>query len=191
MTRISLAETAHQIVRQHLQAGSVAIDATLGNGHDTVFLAEIVGGQGGVFGFDVQQQALASTRNRLLQSGLLQRVKMIHASHADMLQHIPLPLHGHIQAIMFNLGYLPGADKGLITQVDSTLTAVDAACRMLAKDGVLTIMAYPGHDGGDEESRRLEAWRLKLAQTDFHAEVVFSRHPKATAPRLFVIRKRA
>ena len=98
---------------------------------------------------------------------------------------------GRIQAIIFNLGYMPGADKGVNTQVDSTLMAVNAACALLARDGVLTVMAYPGHEGGDEESRQLEVWRQQLDQAAFNTEVVFSRHPKPTAPRLFVVRKSA
>ncbi len=191
MTRISLPETAHRIVREHLHDGGIAIDATLGNGHDTLFLAECVGEQGRVFGFDVQIEAMGATQNRLLQHRLLDRVKLIQASHAEMQQYVPQVFHGQVQAIMFNLGYLPGADKSVITQVGSTLVAVDAACGLLAGQGVITVLAYTGHAGGNEEARCLEQWCMQLASNNFETELVFSSHPKANAPRLFVIRKYA
>ncbi|QPK64882.1 class I SAM-dependent methyltransferase [Methylomonas sp. LL1] len=189
MTRISLSETAHSLVRQYLPAGANAIDATLGNGHDTLFLARCVGESGHVHGFDVQLQALRATEQRLRQHDVISRATLIHASHAFMLEHIPQALHGRIRAIMFNLGYLPGADKGVITRTDSTLIAIDAACRLLSVAGILTILAYPGHAGGDEETLRLGEWCQRLDGRRFKTEIVLSRHDKPEAPRLFLIRK--
>jgi tRNA G37 N-methylase Trm5 len=189
MTRISLVEFAHRGIRSSLQAGDAVIDATAGNGHDTLFLAQCVGETGRVFAFDLQLAALENTRRRLQQAGRLQRLTAVHASHAELAAHIPLALHGKIKAIMFNLGYLPGADKSIITLVESTLTAVDVASRLLAKGGVLTLLAYPGHAGGDEETRQLAAWCRQLHQDHFQVEEVFSQHPQDKAPRLFVIRK--
>jgi predicted methyltransferase len=192
MTHISfLAETAHNLVRQNLPQGSIAIDATLGNGHDTVFLAQSVGDNGQVYGFDVQIQAFQATMQRLRQRDLLHRAMLIHASHASMDEHIPQKIHGQIQAIMFNLGYLPGADKSIITQTDSTLIAVNTACRLLATPGILTVLAYPGHAGGDEEALRLSEWCRQLDQRRFQADIVLSQHDKPQAPRLFVILKMA
>ena len=191
MKHISLAETAHNIIRESLKAGDVAIDATLGNGHDTLFLAQCVGETGHVYGFDVQLQALQASRQRLIQHGLLSRVTLIHASHADMIQHTPLILHGQIKAIMFNLGYLPGTEKRIITQASSTLPAVETACRLMAGQGVLTVMAYPGHAGGDEETHCLELWLQQLDADNYESQTIYSHHHQATAPRLFVIRKLA
>lgn len=189
MTRISLSEVAHNLVRQHLPVGGVAVDATLGNGHDTLFLAQCVGDNGHVYGFDVQLQALQATSRRLQQHDVLSRVTLIHASHALMAEHVPQTLHGQIQAIMFNLGYLPGADKSIITQTDSTLFAIDAACHLLAVQGILTVLAYPGHAGGDEETLRLAEWCQQLDQRRFQTDTVLSHHDKPQAPRLFVVRK--
>ena len=190
MQRISLLETAHNVVREHLSHGGLAVDATLGNGHDTVFLAQTVGEHGHVFGFDIQSPALAATRRRLQQQGLAHRVSLYHASHADLLEHIPQSAQGRIQALMFNLGYLPGADKSLITQAASTLQALTAALQLLAQPGVITVMAYPGHAGGDEECEMLAAWCAELSgQTAYHVETLLSRHAQTAAPRLFIIRK--
>ena len=192
MQRISLLETAHSVVRSHLSAGGFAVDATLGNGYDTLFLAQSVGKNGHVFGFDIQSLALAATRLRLQQYGLQQRATLYHASHADMLDNIPLNVHGKIQALMFNLGYLPGADKNLMTQPTSTLQGLNASLTLLAMRGVITVMAYPGHAGGDQESENVAAWCAELAkQAEFQVETLLSSHAQAIAPRLFVIRKLA
>ncbi len=192
MTRISsLVETAHNFVRQNLPQGSIVIDATLGNGHDTIFLAQSVGDNGQVYGFDVQAEALQATMQRLRQHDLLHRATLIHASHALMDEHIPQKFHGQIQAIMFNLGYLPGADKSIITQADSTLTAINTACRLLATPGMLTVLAYPGHVGGNEETLCLSAWCRQLDQCRFQVDIVLSQQDKPRAPRLFVIQKMA
>jgi hypothetical protein len=92
---------------------------------------------------------------------------------------------------MFNLGYLPGADKSVITQIDSTLAALNAACRLLAPRAVITVLAYPGHAGGDLETEQLAAWCRQLDETRFNSEVILSSHDKPSAPRLFVIRKQS
>lgn len=189
MQRISLPETAHILIRTTLGVGEIAIDATVGNGHDTLFLAECVGESGHVYGFDIQAQALEVAEQRLQQAGLRSRVTWLQASHADMGRQIPERLKGKVRTIMFNLGYLPGADKSIITQSDSTLQAVNAACDLLADRGVMTIMAYPGHGGGDRETRDLEHWLTQLDFRQFSAEIILSRHHRPHAPRLFVIRK--
>lgn len=190
MTRISLAEVAHHVIAERLGAGDIAVDATLGNGHDTLFLAEFVAASGTVYGFDVQQQAIESTRQRLQQHALLERVQLFHASHDGMMALLPVATHGRIKAVMFNLGYLPGADKTIITQAETSLRAVTMACGLLAEQGVMTVMAYPGHAGGEHETRQLEAWCQQLDPNRFGFELIRSASHSPTAPRLFVIRKR-
>lgn len=191
MKRISLTETTHSIIREHLRNGAFAIDATVGNGHDTLFLAKCVSANGQIYGFDIQALALQTTAQRLQQHGLQDRVTLLHASHAEMIEFIPVELHGCIQAIMFNLGYLPGADKNIITQTESTLQAMQAACNLLAGQGILTVMAYPGHAGGDEETRCLDQWLQTLDSDRYAVQTIFSHQHQTTAPRLFVIRKLA
>ena len=89
---------------------------------------------------------------------------------------------------MFNLGYLPGADKSLITRVETTLQAVEAGSRLLLKGGVMTVLAYPGHPGGDVEADELQTWCQTLDTRRFNVERLSSQHQRETAPRLFVIR---
>ncbi len=157
-TDLPLPKQAQQLIKKNLSPGDYAIDATVGNGHDTVFLAQQLTPSGQVFGFDIQQQAIDKTRSRLVEHNLETLVTLFQSSHALMAEHIPSNLHGHIKAVMFNLGYLPGSDKSIITHSDTTLAALEAAIALLAENGLITVMVYPGHAGGDTEARAINQW---------------------------------
>ncbi len=145
----SLLEQAHGLIVDVLEHGDAAVDATLGNGHDTLFLARCVGRAGKVFGFDVQQAAVGNTGKRLDDAGVDSGCYALFCeSHADMALHITTK----VKAVMFNLGYLPGGDKKMITQAHSTVAALSAAIESLSCGGILTVMCYPGHDGGADEA---------------------------------------
>lgn len=189
MKHISLVKEAHNLIREVLHPGDIAIDATVGNGHDTLFLAEQVGSSGRVYGFDIQQAAMDSTREKFRQARTPECLTLIHASHAVMDENIPAQYHGKINAIMFNLGYLPGGDKSIITRTDSTLTALTIASRILSPNGIITLLAYPGHQGGDLETDQVKNWCELLNPDQFIAITIYSTEPKGSAPRLFVIRK--
>ncbi|MCK5829573.1 MAG: methyltransferase domain-containing protein [Methylococcales bacterium] len=186
--RNSLTEQAHQLILNHLKAGEFAIDATVGNGHDTVFLAKQVSDQGLVFGFDIQLQAIESAQTNLSNELNFKNTKLFNTSHENLSDFIPSQYHGRIKAIMFNLGYLPGGHKTIITQSDSTLLALNQAIELLATHGVLTIMAYPGHSGGKEETQQIKQWCKQLNMNEFDIEQINSSE-KETAPVLFFIIK--
>lgn len=186
---ISLTAQAHNIIKQHLISGDTAIDATVGNGYDCTFLARQVGKQGMVFGFDIQKQAITATQIKLENEKLACNIKLIHDSHSKMDQHIPLQQQGKIKAIMFNLGYLPGSDKSVITQADATLTAINTSLSLLAADGILTITAYPGHSGGEIEVAQIKQW-LSLFDAKHYTQQTIYSSEKITAPILFVILKK-
>ncbi|MGR9115976.1 MAG: class I SAM-dependent methyltransferase [Gammaproteobacteria bacterium] len=189
MKRTSLVKEAHSVIMEHLHRGDIAIDATVGNGNDTLFLAEQVGPAGKIYGFDIQPLALASTRAKLTQHDLNHRVVLIEDSHARLAENVPEPYHGMIKAIMFNLGYLPGSDKAIITQTESTLAALDAALKILAPGGLVTIMAYPGHTGGDHETESVHTWCGNLENSRFSVRIIYGAEHKNSSPRLFVIEK--
>jgi hypothetical protein len=189
MKRISLVNTAHDLIRDILRPGGIAIDATVGNGHDTAFLVEQVGPSGRVYGFDIQRAAIYSTLEKFRHSEHSDCLILLHASHADMGEKIPFDVHGKINAIMFNLGYLPGGDKNVITLTDSTLAALTAASRILAVNGIITLMAYPGHQGGDQETNQVKIWCERLNPKQFKVSTIYSTAHKESAPRLFVISK--
>ncbi|WP_046061086.1 class I SAM-dependent methyltransferase [Methylotuvimicrobium alcaliphilum] len=188
MKRISLVHKAHKAVKAVLQAGDYAIDATVGNGHDTLFLARHVGPGGIVLGFDIQQSAIDKTRSRLEQETIDTQVELFRVSHAEMTNIIPMQFHGRIKAVMFNLGYLPGGDKLLITRTDTTIAALNQALRMLAPDGLLTILAYPGHPGGDQEADEVDKWCADLEGSRYDKSCINSQENQKSTPRLYLIK---
>ncbi|MCW1886216.1 class I SAM-dependent methyltransferase [Luteolibacter flavescens] len=171
---------AHREIAAVLREGDAAVDATAGNGHDTVFLAKLVGAAGKVIAFDVQEQAIASTRERLAAEELLDRVELVHGSHGRIADHAAA---GSVGAVMFNLGYLPGADHAVITRTDETLQALEGALGLLRPGGILTVVCYPGHAGGDEESAAVVAWAEKRS-----AEIFRRLDTLKPAPFLVVVR---
>ncbi|MFW5735442.1 MAG: class I SAM-dependent methyltransferase [Oceanidesulfovibrio sp.] len=182
---------AHEAVARALEqadssAGSspLAVDATVGNGHDSLFLARSVGGHGMVFGFDLQQRALDAARMRLTEAGVTERVALFHASHEHMAELLPAEAHGRIRAVMFNLGYLPGADKSVVTTPQSTVAALDAALSLLAPGGVISITAYPSHPGGAEETQTVRGWCAGLDSPYKAMEYGMANRPDAK--RLFL-----
>ena len=189
MQRISLLNTAHNFIKKVLHPGDIAIDATIGNGHDTLFLVEQVYPSGLVFGFDIQQIAIESTKEKIKQTNYPNCLALIHASHSEMYKTIPTHYHGNIKAIMFNLGYLPGGDKTIITSTDATITALNSSCHLLSSNGIITIIAYPGHSGGDLETIQVTNWCDQLDINQFEVQVIYSSTDNQSAPRLFVIHK--
>jgi ubiquinone/menaquinone biosynthesis C-methylase UbiE len=146
-------ELLHDLLGSEISSGDFIIDATAGNGHDTCFLAECVGAEGKVIAIDVQPQAIASTRARLENEGLLERVMLHLGTHADLREiagnNVP-------SVIVFNLGYLPGGDRSVITRTADTLAALASAVDILRPGGMLAVVCYPGHPGGEEESSAVE-----------------------------------
>ena len=142
---------ASDILRRAVEPGDTVVDATMGNGHDTLFLCELVGEQGKVYAFDVQAQAVENTRKRLAGEGVLGRAALFCLGHEYMVEQVREPA----AAVVFNLGWLPGGDHSVTTHWETTRQAVDAALRLLKPRGVLVICAYPGHAEGDRERQAL------------------------------------
>lgn len=147
---------AQELLRPVIRPGDRVIDATAGNGHDTVFLAECVGPLGKVQAFDVQEAALVSARERV---GEMEWVEFFHESHARMADHAAAD---SVAVVMFNLGYLPGENHQLTTESSETLAALEIAARLLKPGGVLSVICYPGHPAGAAEAVAVEAWMSAL-----------------------------
>jgi predicted methyltransferase len=189
-TNPSLVERAHERVREHLFAGDIAIDATVGNGHDTLFLAQTVGAQGKVYGFDIQQDALDSCYHRLVEHNADKQVSLNHAGHEALPIIIPEELHDNkIKAVMFNLGYLPGGDKQRTTSTSTTLAALEATLPMLCQGGIITILAYTGHPGGKQETETVKAWASTLDTSMFSVRIETRQQGQRPSPELIVINK--
>lgn len=167
---VDLIELHKHFILQHLKEGEVAVDFTMGNGNDTLFLSKAVGESGRVYAFDIQEEALNSTRARLAENGAPENYTLICASHHRVREFVKEP----IKAGMFNLGYLPGSGKkGVTTMRETTMPAVIDAIDMLAPDGVLIIAIYPGHEEGALEGDMLREYfkttsRFRICPSEFH-----------------------
>lgn len=173
-----------------LSPGSVAVDATVGNGHDAVFLAGLVGEAGVVHGFDVQAAALDAARNLLARAGLAGRVRLHHAGHEQLGEVLPEAHRGRVGAVVFNLGFLPGGDEGLVTRPETTLAALEAARTVLAPGGVVSVVCYTGHPGGAAEAGQVERWCQALPFAAWRAARYELVNKPGSPIRLFFIEKR-
>ena len=168
-----------------VREGDVVVDATMGNGKDTLFLCGLVGKSGHVYAFDVQAEAVARTRERIAEAGCAARTTLLLAGHETMAEHVA----GPVQAVMFNLGWLPGAEHAVTTRTETTLTAVRAAAELIAPGGIVTVCVYPGHEEG---TRELEALRQFTAGLDVRRFNVLHHsfvNASAQTPQLFLIQK--
>lgn len=162
---LDLLDLQKYFVCRHLHEGGVAVDFTMGNGHDTEYLCRTVGESGHVYAFDIQEQALKSTEAHLSECGCPQVYTLIHDSHHNVKKYV----EGPINAGMFNLGYLPGGDKRITTLRETTMPAVEAAISLLADDGVLCIAVYPGHAEGEAEGEMLSEFLATLPRWHYCA----------------------
>ncbi len=181
-----------------VQKGDLVLDLTVGTGQDTLFLHELVGVTGQIVGFDIQEQALVATRQQLLNAGANVRLQqsnvqllscepgidLVHWSHAEIGKIVPAAP----QAIIANLGYLPGGDQEIITHPETTLLALEQACVLLAVGGRLAVVVYPGHPGGAEEGRAVTAFFTAIDDSEFHV-IQFQVSNRPQAPFLFVAEK--
>ena len=156
---MTLADIAKSFFKDKIPQNGTAVDFTMGNGYDTLFLSTLVP-EGQVYAFDIQESAVESTRSRL-EENRVENVCLIHDSHANVKEYVKVP----VNAAMFNLGYLPGGDKSIHTMRESTVKAVQSALEILAPGGVLTVSVYPGHAEGRAEGDMLCEM---FSQTDRH-----------------------
>lgn len=153
---------AQFLVAERVNPGDVVVDATCGNGNDTVFLAKLVGDKGRVYAFDIQERAIINTKNSLLKNNLLNNVELINDSHENIINWIKTP----ITAAMFNLGYLPKSDKLITTEPNKTIKAIDSLLKLIKVDGIITIIVYKGHDYGNE-AKIIEGYLEEINQKNF------------------------
>ena len=184
----SLVVLARQYLSEHIFPGDIVIDATVGNGHDTELLARCVGNNGHVFGFDIQQSALTNTQRRITRESLGNRVTLFKIDHANMTANFKKDMHGKVSAVVFNLGFLPGADKNCTTQADTTLEALQHAVELIKREGSIVVMTYSGHECGKKETQIVKQWVAELDKLRFECRTIDA-FGKADAPTLIIITK--
>lgn len=180
---VDLLSLQKHFILAHLGEGDTAVDFTMGNGYDTVFLSKTVGEKGSVIAFDIQESALRSTEKNLRSSGCPDNWRLICASHDRANEFVKTK----IKAGMFNLGYLPGVNrKQLTTKRTTTLPAVSRAIEMLGENAVLLVAVYPGHPEGEAEGRELQEYFASLSRFKYSI-AVFRMVNSPTSPFFFVI----
>lgn len=153
-----LTEKAHQYLEEILRPGDLAIDATAGNGHDCLKIAQLIAPKGQLMAIDRQASAIETSGNRLRAAKLEHVCEFIEGDHAEALLRLTKQHTGQASAIIFNLGYLPGSDKSIQTGPATTLPALNAASALLRPRGLLLVTAYRGHDGGIAEADAVARW---------------------------------
>jgi len=176
---------SHLFIRRFVRSGDQVIDATCGNGYDTLLLAELVGATGRVQAFDIQETALQATSERLSAAGYREQVELVLASHATIADHSS----GTYRAVIFNLGYLPGGDRSLITRPESTRDALEQSLKILAPAGIIAITIYPGHAGGRLEQDTVETWAKQLSPSDCFVWNMAQLNVPDDAPYFILIQK--
>jgi SAM-dependent methyltransferase len=161
---------SHVYIERFVEEGDLVIDATAGNGNDTVLLAKLVGQTGHVFSFDVQQIALDRTGEKLVSLGLQDRVELICDGHENLDRYVK----DNIKAVMFNLGYLPRGDHNIGTRAESTITAIEKSLALMVVGGIISIVVYHGGDSGFDEKikvleyvEKLDPKKYLVMKTDF------------------------
>ncbi len=160
---LNLRQTEKEFLKPHLIPGGVAVDFTMGNGNDTLWLSQQVGETGRVFAFDIQPEAVARTAERMKTEAPFENYTLICDSHHNAANYVTTP----ICAGIFNLGFLPGGDKSVTTLRETTLPAVKTALSLLAPKGALLIAVYPGHEEGRLEGEMLQQTLSVLPQKQF------------------------
>ena len=182
MENYQITEWCHHFIKEHVKEGDCCVDATAGNGNDTQLLCELVGENGKVYAFDIQEKAVASTKERLERAGLLKRAKVICESHTNMKQYV----HEKVTCIVFNFGYLPGGDHNLATRKETSIFAIHEGLELLEKGGIMSLCIYSGGDSGFEEKDAILE-ELKKLDTKRYLVILSSYYNRPNHPPIPVL----
>lgn len=184
MMLINSLKMSREMVAKAVSPGDTVIDATCGKGRDTLLLAEMVGPNGRVFSFDIQEAAVSTTRN-LVDSKNYKNVKVIKDSHSNMDEYVDKP----VSCVMFNLGYLPGSDHTTQTKSATTITAIEKSMELLGSGGLISIVIYHGGDTGYDERDAVLSYCSTIDQSRFTVEMRRFINQKNDPPILILIEK--
>lgn len=174
------------VLNDRLPLARCVVDATAGNGRDTLYLAENTGPGAVIWAFDIQQAALDNTQKLLTANNAVRKVKLIHDCHSKVAEYVTVP----IDIVLFNLGYLPGASRELMTRAESTVAALRQFASLLAPEGMITVVAYPGTPSGAEEKVAVETFLASLPQETFTVACWQMLNQINNPPILFIVEKR-
>ncbi|MDO4541294.1 MAG: class I SAM-dependent methyltransferase [Bacillota bacterium] len=181
----SIVELAHEYLSRVVLPGDIVIDATVGNGGDTAVLCRLVGENGRVYGFDIQEEALKAASRYLAEQKLLDRTELIAAGHEHIKEYVKTP----IKAVIFNLGYLPGGDHGVATEAETTITGIEQGLELLVSGGLMAVAVYWGHPQGEKEKNALADFLRKPKMRSWQVMEI-SLPNREKAPCLLIIEKK-
>ena len=150
--KINTTMLAKNFLKENICKGDVVIDATMGRGNDTLFLKQLVGDNGFVYAFDIQQEAIDATKNRLIENNVYENVSLILDGHENMDKYIE---NKNIACVVFNFGYLPRANHNIATKANTSIVAIKKALQCLKEKGVISLCVYQGGDTGFEEKEAI------------------------------------
>lgn len=179
---------SHSLLEEILQPGDHVIDTTMGNGYDTVFMAEKIGKTGHVYSFDVQKEALLSTKSKLTEQDLLDRTSLFLQGHETL--GTVVDEAQPIKAGIFNLGYLPKSDKSVITLPETTRTAMEEILKRLVPRGRMILVVYYGHEGGEKELDMVQDYCQSLPQEKYNVLKYQFINQKNNPPILYCVEKK-
>ena len=182
---INPVETVNKIISYYVKEGQVVLDSTVGNGNDTMLLAKLVGELGKVYGFDIQDKALDTTREKLSKAGLDNSTILINDGHENIDKYI----FEKIDFIVYNLGYLPHGDKTIKTHATTTIASLKKALALLTNNGLLLVTCYTGHEGGKEEKNAVENFLILLDQKEYNVLQFNFINQKHNPPILYGVEK--
>lgn len=174
----------HLVWQEQLKDANVIVDATCGNGNDTLYLLEHSKVGAHIYAIDIQEEAIKNTKKRLGYKS--DRVHFIQGSHDTVLGSI----EEDFDLVVFNLGYLPGEDHRCMTSGDTTVRAIKTVCSKMSVGGIITVIAYPGTAQGMEEKNILELFLQSIPQRKFHCWRTEPMNQVNEPPLLYVVQKR-
>lgn len=166
MKNYQITQWVSRFLSEQVHAGDLCIDATMGNGHDTLLLSVLAGNNGHVYAFDIQEEALIHTQQRLTAENAPHNYTLLLESHENMANYVK---EESASCIVFNFGYLPGGDHTKATKSESSIRALNQALPLLKSGGLLSLCIYSGGDSGFEERDAILNW---LKTLDSHKYLV-------------------
>lgn len=183
-------DLAHHYWSLLLEVGDSVIDATCGNGHDTLFLARhcLAKDRGQLISLDIQTKALNQAKELLfseVSEEILSHIHFLNQCHSVF----PISLlESPVKLIVYNLGYLPKGEKSLTTMVDTTLLSIQSAMQLIAPGGAISITCYPGHEEGKKEQEEIIKLMQNLNLKDWNC-CLHQWINRISAPSLMLIQK--
>lgn len=179
-----IVEFSHKLIydfyNQNKSSKMIFIDATCGNGEDSLFIANLIKDTDSLICYDIQEQAINTTKAKL-------------ANYHNVTYH--LLSHEHFiersaNLIIYNLGYLPNFDKTIKTNAKTTLESLQDSLLVVNQNDnfLIIIVVYPGHKEGKIESDVVDEFCFNLPSNQYLVSKYLN-YNRPTSPYILTISK--